>query len=169
MSKLTFSSAISVLVLHLALCGSLAAQNTQGYVFGGAATVSNSSYTYWQGHYAHFGAGAEGALGSRFTLAGEAAALINTGYRFGRDAVVFSAGPNFHFFPRSDRKIDPFAGVAASLFVSHGAALMISPGGGVNYWFHPRVAARIEFRDYIWVTEGNGMHFPAIRFGISLR
>lgn len=108
MSKLHGSWAASVLLLHLAVCASAAAQHTQGYVSGGAATVTNNPYTYWQGNYTPFAGGGEGAIGRRFTLAGEGAGLISTAG--GYNAGVLSAGPNFHFLLRSDRKIDPFVG-----------------------------------------------------------
>jgi hypothetical protein len=46
---------------------------------------------------------------------------------------------------------------------------MLHYGGGLNYWFRPRLAIRFEIRDHVWSPEGTYVHFTSIRGGISFR
>ncbi len=104
----------------------------------------------------------------RFTLGGDVTGLIATG-DFQRNAAIVAVGPGFHFFNESGRKIDPFVTGGVSAIISGGGAPMVHYGGGLNYWFHPRVALRFEFRDHVWLSEGEQVHFTGFRAGLTFR
>jgi hypothetical protein len=115
--------------------------NGSSYVTFGAGTCQHQ-ITNLSG-----GGGAEGFVWRGLSLGADA------GYfRFQNGGVGFGIGNldiGYHFVNRKrPGKVDPFvrgtvAGLAAS---TGGAAAAWGAGGGVNYWFKPRVAFRTEFR-----------------------
>jgi len=159
-----------VLAAPLIFGGIAAAQHSHGYMFVGAATIpGETGYTYWHGNYIHAGGGGQFGVGERFTLGGEIGSLISTAERFGRNAGVLSFGPAFHFTRRSGRKLDPFVAGGVSLLVAGGVGGMLHFGGGANYWFHPRIGLRMEFRDHVAYPGGTSFHFVGGRVGICVR
>lgn len=81
---------------------------------------------------------------------------------------AFSPGASYHFLAgRKDTKWDPFVNAGYTLFFRSGVASGIHYGGGVAYWFHPRLAVRAEFRD---IRDSTGeLGFPSFRIGLSFR
>jgi hypothetical protein len=161
---------LRVTVLASLLAGAALAQHTNGYVYAGISTMPGRQiYTYWHGNYFNAGGGGQVALG-RLTLGGDVTGFFATSSDFTRNAVIASAGPGFHFFNGRERKMDPFiTGGVSVLGARGGVAGMVHYGGGVNYWFRERVALRVEFRDHIWLTEGESVHFTGVRVGLTFR
>jgi hypothetical protein len=62
------------------------------FVFVASASSSNNAYKYWQGPFVQMGGGGKWALGRRFTLRGDAAALIPR-EQYGQTAGLLSIGP----------------------------------------------------------------------------
>jgi hypothetical protein len=157
-----------MVLLGMAMSAAAWGQHTNGYVYGGFSTIPGRQiYTYWHGQHAQVGGGGQVGVG-RFTLGADITALIATG-NVQRNGAIVSVGPGFHFFGKTERKLDPFVTGGLSGLVSRGAGVMAHYGGGVNYWFHPRVALRLEFRDHVWLTEGEQVHFTGGRIGLSFR
>ena len=161
---------VAAAILALALGQTVVAQHSNAYLFAGGSTIPGRiMFTYWHGNYRHMGGGAEAGIGERFTLGGEAGALLSTAATFRRNALVASFGPGFHFFPRSDRKLDPFLAGGASLLAGSGVGGMFYYGGGINYWFDSRLGLRLEFRDHVWSPEATPIHFIGARIGLTIR
>jgi hypothetical protein len=167
---------VASLIVRTLLCAAallpvsgMFAQHTLGYGFAGVTTLPGRQvYTFWHGNYFHPGIGGEAGIGRWLTLGGEVGGLIST-ESLQRNAAVLSAGPAFHLLPRGTTRIDPFVTGGLSVLVSRGAGGMLHYGGGVNYWFRPRLAFRFEVRDHLWAPEGDYVHFTSIRAGISFR
>jgi hypothetical protein len=161
---------LRTLILLLAPAGLALAQHTGAYVFAGASNAGKTAFTYWHDNYIHAGAGGEKGIGNRFTLGGEAGALISLAETYRRHAAILSFGPALHFFPREPRKLDPFVTGGVSLLATQGFGGMVFWGGGANYWFHNRIGLRLEFRDHVWTPEsGETIHFIGGRIGFSFR
>jgi hypothetical protein len=161
---------IRVIILASLLAGAALAQHTNAFVYAGVSTIPGRQiYTYWHGE--HFNVGGGGQIGiGRLTIGGDVTGLIATGSNYARNAAIASAGPGFHFFSDRERKIDPFVTGGVSVLAARGGvAGMAHYGGGVNYWFRDRVALRVEFRDHLWPTEGESIHFIAVRVGLTFR
>ncbi len=50
--------------------------------------------------------------------------------------------------------------------VSGGTLNLFNLGGGVNYWFPPKLALRLELRDHIDPLDGP-VHYWGVRFGLA--
>ena len=131
-----------------------------GYVFaapGGIKQGGNESVV-------HFGGGGERLI---YRGLGAGAEL---GYVAPTILGILSANGSYHFVNRATpRKLVPFVTAGYSYaFSSGGTAHLANFGGGVNYWFHPRAAARLEFRDHMETTS-YPLHIWGFRFGLSFR
>lgn len=155
------------LICVASLSTRVAAQHSGAYVFVAPVEVSRNGYTYWQGPFFQAGGGGEAALGSRFTLGGEATALLPRA-QFGQTAGLLSIGPYFHFLP-AQGKFDPFVTGGGAVLAGNGVGAMWYYGGGANYWFHRNIGLRVEFRDHVWAPEGSAFHFLGFRVGASFR
>lgn len=107
--------------------------------------------------------GGEAFLVAGLSLGGEVGYHHFVG-SFGFALATLNAG--YHFVSRNQpKKVDPFA----SLGIGGGWAGSLSPGaslgGGVVYWFKPRVGLRTEFRLYSVSEE----IIPTFRIGFSFR
>jgi hypothetical protein len=136
-----------------------AAQNTHGYAFvapgaiGGLTTI-------------HLGGGAEFALPSRIGAGLELGAL-GPAVSFEDVLAVLSLNGYYHFAPSTDR-FDPFVTAGYSMFFRTRTASLFNFGGGVNYWFLPRVGFKSEFRDHVRDSPGPS-HYWGLRFGLTFR
>jgi hypothetical protein len=164
------SPTMRILVLAALAAGAAPAQHTNGYFYGGVSTMPGRQiYTYWHGEHIHVGGGGQIGIG-RFTLGADITGLIAVSHDYTRNAAIGSAGAGFHFFNGRGRKLDPFVtGGVSILGARGGVAGMIHYGGGANYWFRRRIALRVEFRDHIWPTEGERVHFSGVRAGLTFR
>jgi hypothetical protein len=116
----------------------------------------------------HFGIGGEAVIWKGVGLGAEIGALGNR-TRF-RDSVmgVFSPNGYYHFRHGQDLKADPFVTGGYTLLVRSGHANLANFGGGLTYWFHGRLGARLEIRDQ-FNTSGNIGQFWGVRLGLALR
>lgn len=130
------------------------------YVAPGAASAHGISETT-----VHFGGGGEYAFPKGVGAGIELGALGATSDF--RDSVIGVASANgyYHVLPGRLGKFDPFGTVGYSLLFRSGTANAVNFGGGMNYWFRPGLAARVEFRDHY--TPENKVHFWGFRFGLS--
>ena len=89
-----------------------------------------------------------------FGLGGEIGAVA--GHRsFGYLAV----SGYYHFLSgHAPLRLDPYitAGAGSSFEILGGAAPVIAPGAGVNYWFHRHLGLRLEVRDMIFPRACSG-------------
>jgi len=158
-----------LILVMAALCSAAWGQHSNAYVYGGVTGIPGRQiYTYWHGTYVQAGAGVQGSLGHHFTLGVDVTGLLGV-QNTQNNAAIVSVGPGFHFFGDRDRKIDPFVSGGGAALISSGAGVMYHFGGGANYWFRPRIALRFEFRDHVWLTEGERVHFPGFRAGLTFR
>ena len=152
-------------LLFSSLTGSLAAQPSHGYVFfapGGVTCCHNSSMTL------QFGAGGEAVLGKGLGVGAELGVLGTRQY-FGDSAMgVFSPNGYYHFKHAKETKADPFVTGGYTLLFRSGHANLANFGGGINYWLHNRLGARLEVRDQLNTTGTIG-HFWGVRFGLTFR
>jgi hypothetical protein len=162
MRRLMIVIATAVMLPALAAAQSDRPYTGYGYFFiaPGAGTPGNWGTLHIGGGgqgfvYKGLGVGAElGFLGPRECL----------GEGFG----VLSVNGAYHF--RRDKKLVPFVTSGYSLGFRSGIAHMMNVGGGVQYWFKPRVGLYLEFRDHATVTGwANGGHLYGFRMGIALR
>jgi hypothetical protein len=147
------------------LAGTLAAQSSNGYVFfapGGVTCCSNTTMML------HFGVGGEAVLGKGVGLGAELGAMGSREY-FGDSVVgVFSPNGYYHFKHGKEIKTDPFVTAGYTLLFRSGTANLANFGGGLTYWFHRRLGARLEVRDQLNTT-GTIAHFWGVRLGLAFR
>ena len=138
--------ALEILIILLAPLSALAQSSSYVYAIAGPVVVPQSAFTRWNGNFIHVAGGGEGRITDRFALGGEAGVLIPVTNDEAITTGLLSATPAFHFNPRESRsKFDPFVGGGASVLLgAGGAACAIHYGGGMNYWFKPRVGFRCE-------------------------
>lgn len=110
------------------------------------------------------GAGAEGFLWRGLTVGVEGGAYTYIGDK-GFGDVYLPVG--FHFVDRKRiAKVDPFVSFGVGLFYRSGIGLATHGGGGVTYWFKPRLGIRAEFRAH---TYGYDEVTAQGRIGIAYR
>ena len=157
---------IRVLLLIGACLAVLPAQSSHGYVFfapGGATCCGHTAMTL------QLGAGAEGVIGKGFGVGAEIGA-VGVREAFGDSVVgVFSPNGYYHFVHGRDFKTDPFVTAGYTLIFRSGHANLFNFGGGVNYWFHSRLAARVEMRDQVHTSNGPSLHYWGVRMGLAFR
>lgn len=156
----------------LLLAGAAWAQGSNGYVFfapGGVSCCGHTAMTV------QFGAGGEAVLGWGIGVGAEIAAL-GTRQDFA-DSVVGAFSPNgyYHFVHGRRAKADPFVTAGYTLLFRSGHTNLFNFGGGVNYWFRPKLGARVEFRDFVYHSGGgfgfNGttINYWGVRVGLAFR
>jgi hypothetical protein len=80
-------------------------------------------------------------------------------------AVGVASINGYYHFARSRARLDPFVTGGYSLFFRSGHLSLGNFGGGVNWWFQPRIGLRLEFRDHIR-SSGRTAHWWGVRFGL---
>lgn len=148
-------NAIFLILLLATISGSASAQDSGtrrgwGYVFAGpgVSTGSDSRTTL------NVGGGGEALLVGGFGVGGEVGYLTDTG-RFSNGRGLASTNLSYHFKGfDSSRKVVPFVTGGASLGFRDGAnAGGGNFGGGAQYWFKERVAARFEVRTHVFSSD----------------
>ncbi len=135
---------------------------SHGYWFvapGAASAHGFSDFTI------HAGGGGEYALPKGFGAGAEIGALGATANYTDSVMGVASANGYYHFITDRRERLDPFVTAGYSLLFRSDTANAFNYGVGLNYWFRPSYAARVEFRDHYW--SGPGVHFWGIRVGLS--
>ena len=124
----------------------LAQQQDRGrwYAFGSGGGQTGSGGVQIGG-----GIGYEWLLYKGLGVGGEAGGFSGADAR-----AVVSANGSYHFRQSASQKIVPFgtAGVSAMAGCGDGcgANSAFNFGGGINYWFRPNRAFRLEVRDYMF-------------------
>lgn len=158
----TFLRACAFLCLS---AGILGAQPSNGYVFfapGGVTCCGNTSMML------QFGIGGEAVIGKGVGLGAEIG-VLGTRAHFGDSAMgVFSPNGYYHFKHGQDLKADPFVTGGYTLLFRSGHANLANFGGGLTYWFHRRLGARLEIRDQ-FNTSGTIGQFWGVRLGLAFR
>ncbi len=111
------------------------------------------------------GGGGEYALPKGLGVGGEISMVGFTDNYWDSLLGVGSANGYYHFLPSRTKRLDPFATAGYSLFFRDFHANAFNYGAGLNYWFIPRLAARVEFRDQY--LPKSGFHFWGFRLGFS--
>lgn len=121
-----------------------------GYIFAGPSVSTGSD----SGTSLNVGGGGEALLAGGFGVGGEVGYLADTN-RFGNGLGLASANLSYHFNGSdSSRKVVPFVTGGASLGFRDGVnAGGGNFGGGAQYWFKERVAARFEVRTYVFSSD----------------
>jgi len=139
----------------------------QGSVFFGPGGVSGGSATTAS---VHFGGNAE-VLVYKGLAVGPEIGYLAPWHSMSDGIGVLSANGSYNFFPRrAEQKAVPFVTGGYTLFFRSGTANGFNFGGGVNWWFKPKVGLRLEFRDQVWPGRySNAAHFFEFRVGVALR
>jgi hypothetical protein len=157
---------IRILLLAAVSRGILGAQPSNGYVFfapGGVTCCSQTAMTL------QFGAGGEYVVGKGVGVGAEIGAVGARQY-FGDTLLgVFSPNGYYHFVHDKEVKTDPFVTAGYTLMFRNGHANLFNFGAGLNYWFHTRLGARMEFRDQLHTANGSSLHYWGGRFGFTFR
>ncbi len=111
-----------------------------------------------------FGAGGEGMVAGGLGVGGEIGYLYPGG-QFSQGIGLASANASYHFFQQGSGRWVPFLTGGYTLGFRSGATSLVNYGGGLTYWFRPRLGLRLEVRDH---------HHPeasivSFRVGISFR
>ena len=152
----------SLVLASGSMSGPALAQHSNGYLFvaPGAVSSGGTSETTVQA-----GVGFEIALPKGFGAGAELGALGATQYYNESVVLTLSPGAYFHI-PRRSSKLDPFVEGGYTAFVRNSVLHLFHFGGGVNYWFRPRLGLRLEFRDHVNRSDGT-LHFWGFRFGLA--
>jgi hypothetical protein len=137
----------------------------QVYGFGGGGGITpNNVYTYWSGSTLTGGGGAEYVTRSGLSFAAELEAIHRkTYFNDSKASAVASFDAGYRFKSGSERKLVPFVSGGFSSIPG------INVGGGVNYWFSPRLAIRVEGRTHTFLGSDTALNVYEFRFGITLR
>ncbi|MFN7938150.1 MAG: hypothetical protein U0R19_32785 [Bryobacteraceae bacterium] len=158
-------------LFRFAMLGALAAASAlaqvpkgQGYVY---QAVGATTYDRWATPLGGTGGGGEGVFWKGLGAGADIAAYYP--YNYVRGVIgVANISATYHFTAgRQDTKWDPFVVAGYSFFFRSGSISGVHAGGGLTYWFHPRIGARVEFRDQRTIPIA--LSFPAVRFGVSFR
>lgn len=150
-------------LLLSALAIAARAQHSHGYLFvapGGASSSGSTSGTI------QIGAGGEAVFARGIGAGAELSALGPTS-SFSDLIGVLSLNGYYHP-ARSEGRLDPFVTAGYSLGFRSGHINLFNFGGGVNYWFHPKIGLKLEFRDHIH-SDGGTIHYWGVRVGLDFR
>jgi hypothetical protein len=131
--------------------------------FGAATGGGESSATY------HLGGGGEAVFRDAFGVGAEIGYLNS--FEEGSEGIgVLSINGTYHFGGGpTAAKARPFVTGGYTLGFRDGSESLFNLGGGVDYWFKPKVGLRVEFRDHIWASGGETVQFWGVRFGVTFR
>lgn len=137
--------------------------DSYGYIFAAPGGTSGGG-----GGTLHIGGGGEGVFKNGAGIGAEVG-YIAPFEHFGDGLGLFSVNGSYHFLKASTSgKVVPFVTGGYTGFFRSGYANGVNFGGGVNYWFKPRVGLRVEFRDNVFVQDGSA-HFLNVRVGLTFR
>jgi hypothetical protein len=151
----------TALLLFIFLCWiGFASAQTHGYAFfapGGATSGGHTTGLY------HAGAGGEGVFRIGIGIGAEVG-YFSSRDRFASGFGLASINGSYHF--NKGANIVPFVTGGYSLAFRSGTASLGNFGGGVNWWFRPKLGLKTEFRDHI---HSDGLHLWSFRFGVTFR
>jgi hypothetical protein len=136
-----------------------ASAQTHGYAFfapGGATSGGYTVATY------HAGVGGEGVFRNGIGIGGEVG-YLSTRRDFDFGFGLASLNGSYHF--NKNATVVPFVTGGYSLAFRSGTANLGNFGGGVNWWFWPKLGVKIEFRDHVHTD----MQWWGFRFGVTFR
>ena len=155
--------AASALLLSFSMAAPAFAQpadRTHGYVFAAFGNETRSSA------YFHPGIGGDWVFGNGFGIGGEVGAVIAR--RRGTPNLALLSGNGSYHIRIDNAAVDPFGTLGISMVTTGGSSdVMWNWGGGVNWWWRPRLGLRLEFRDHVWSRASR--HLVEFRFGVSFR
>jgi len=144
------------------LLGSLqgAYGQSHGYTFTGATIGEGSLDPGFR-----YGVGGSWAVAPYVTAGAEVGGIQIEG----ASGAIVSGNVGVHFRRRVETGFGPFVtgGITGVRSGGGETALFANIGGGINYWFRPRVGFRTEFRGYPRGRDLNS--FSELRVGISFR
>ncbi|HWP85439.1 MAG TPA: hypothetical protein VNN17_09630 [Terriglobia bacterium] len=157
------AAALALALALAAVPGPARAQShSHGYFFLAPAVVSGGgrSDAALQG-----GVGGEGVFPGGIGLGAELGVL---GIRGDSDSLSGTASVNGYFhIPRALSSVDPFLTMGYSaVFDFFAGASLLNVGGGVNWWFAPRLGLKLEFRDHVRGGSDNA-NIATFRFGLA--
>ena len=141
--------------------------SAQGSIFFGPGGVSGGTTTAT----VHFGGDAE-VLVYKGLGAGAEIGYLTPWQSFSDGIGVFSVNGSYNFFPRrTGQKTVPFVTGGYTLFFRSGTANGFNFGGGVNWWFKPKLGLHLEFRDLVWPGRfsSSTAHAFEFRVGVAFR
>jgi hypothetical protein len=155
--------ALRAAALGCLLSAVVAAQPSNGYAFfaPGGVTCCSSTTMMLQ-----FGVGGEAVLWKGIGVGAEVGVLGLRHYFTDSAMGVFSPNGYYHFRHTRELKADPFVTGGYTLLFRSGHANLANFGGGLTYWFHKRLGARLEVRDQ-FNTTGTIGHFWGVRLGLA--
>lgn len=133
-----------------------------GYIFAAPGGTSGGG-----GGTLHIGGGGDGVFSNGVGIGAEVGYIAPFEY-FGDGLGTFSINGSYHMKSGKSEKLVPFVTGGYTGFFRSGYANGVNFGGGVNYWFKPRVGLRVEFRDNVFLQEGSA-HFLNVRVGLTFR
>ncbi len=137
--------------------------DSYGYIFAAPGGTSGGG-----GGTLHIGGGGEGVFKNGAGIGAEVGYIAPFEF-FGDGLGIFSVNGSYHFLKSSkSEKVVPFITGGYTGFFRDGYANGVNFGGGVNYWFKPRVGLRVEFRDNVFIQDGSA-HFLNVRVGLTFR
>ena len=149
----------SLVVLIGLLLTVLASAQTHGYAFFAPGGATSGGYTSGT---SHIGVGGEGVFKNGIGIGAELGYLM-----FRRDIEsgigIASINGSYHF--NKDAKLVPFVTGGYSLAFRSGTGNLGNFGGGVNWWFRPKIGLKIEFRDHVH----SDLNLWSFRFGVTFR
>lgn len=160
--ELTTIAALAATFLSAQVAQAQQVSKSQGYVYQGfSGSFVDAGYTAGQ-----TGVGGEGVFWKGISVGGDLSAVYPL--RCGSCVIgVANVNGGFHFNAgRADRKLEPFVTAGYSLFFRGETASGYNYGGGVVYWFKPKLGLRLEVRDHRIDTY---QVFTQFRIGLSFR
>jgi hypothetical protein len=161
--------AFQALVLAAATVALVAAQPASGQYGGhGYAVFSLGAPSGGRlGDVLSFGGGGEGFLWKGLAV-GTDLNYLAPRHDTGEGIGLWNLTGGWHFTNRTrEQKVVPFLSGGYTLAFRSGTANLINYGGGINYWFRPRLGLRIEVRDYRHTEYGR--FNTELRFGMLFR
>ena len=155
--------AVALLLFAVATCAR--AQRSHGYLFVAPGGLSSGQTAMTL----HLGAGGEAALFKGLGLGAELGALGPREGFAGSALGVASVNGYYHFL-HGRPKADPFVTAGYTVMFRSGSIHLFNFGGGLNYWFVPRLGLKVELRDHVYdVQHGSKVQYWGLRLGLAFR
>lgn len=157
---------LAVTMLLLAVSTAARAQRSHGYLFlapGGQSSGGQTAMTL------HLGAGGEAVLFKGIGVGAELGAL---GPRedFASNVLGVASVNGYYHFLHGRPKADPFVTAGYTVMFRSGSINLFNFGGGINYWFVPRLGLKVELRDHVYdIQYGSRVQYWGIRLGLAIR
>ena len=156
---------LAVATLFLAVSTAARAQRSHSYLFLAPGGVSSSGHTAMT---LHLGAGVDAVLFKGFGVGAELGALGPREDFAGNVLGVASVNGYYHFL-HGRPKADPFVTAGYTVMFRSGSINLFNFGGGLNYWFVPRLGLKVELRDHVYSPQRSSVHYWGIRLGLAFR